>query len=52
MDVSIPLAALGGSNGWLTFKVTGTVQVSGSGFTPILDVMPDVGLPAGATTPP
>ena len=46
MDASVPLSALGGSNGRLNFKVTMAEQIGPNAFTGVLDYMPDVGLPA------
>jgi hypothetical protein len=45
MEVTIPLSTLGIENGRLSFKVVCSSRISASGFTNILDVLPDVGLP-------
>jgi hypothetical protein len=50
MDVTVPLSAIGSDDGLLNFKVVSVVQIAPNGFTGILDVMPNVGLPAGSTS--
>lgn len=49
IDAIVPLSVLG-SNGQLNFVVMASSQVSARGFTTVLDVMPNVGLPPGTTT--
>ncbi len=51
MDAVVPLALLGGDDGWLNFKVTISEEISASSATGILDTIPDVGLPAGTVPP-
>lgn len=47
LDVTIPLAELGGDEGRMNFKVTvqSLLDLEGTGFTGIVDYMADVGLP-------
>jgi hypothetical protein len=48
MDATVPLSLLGNSDGRLNFKVVISEQISNStGFTGVLDYMPNVGLPPG-----
>jgi hypothetical protein len=49
MDVTIPRSAFDADDGLLRFKVVSTIQLSASGFTSILDVMPNIGLAAAST---
>jgi hypothetical protein len=50
MDATVPLSLLGGDDGLLAFKVTISEKISGSsGFTGVLDYMPDVGTDPGQT---
>ena len=45
MEVTIPLSTLGVDCGGINFKVVCSSRISASGFTSILDVLPNVGLP-------
>ena len=47
MDVSFPLALLGGDDGRLNFKVLSYRELGGGAFTGVLDRMTDVGQPPG-----
>ena len=47
MNATVPLSLLGGSDGRLNFKVVISEQISPTGFTGVLDYMPNVGLPPG-----
>jgi len=47
MNATVPLSLLGGSDGRVNFKVVISEQISPTGFTGVLDYMPNVGLPAG-----
>lgn len=49
-DVAIPLSALG-DDGLLNFKVLDYVQLSSSSTTVVLDTLPNVGVPAGTSSP-
>ncbi len=50
MDATVPLSLLGSDDGAMAFKVAISEQISGStGFTGVLDYMPDLGLAAGST---
>lgn len=47
MNATVPLSVLGNDDGRVNFKVAISEQVSESGFTGVLDYMPDLGLAAG-----
>ena len=47
-DVTVPLSSLG-DDGLLNFKVLAAGRFAGGGTTGVLDVMPNVGLPAATT---
>lgn len=47
MDATVPLSLLGNDDGRVNFKVVISEQISPTGFTGVLDYMPNVGLPAG-----
>ena len=51
MRTTIPLSALGNDNGLLNFKAISSDLIPTGGTTSILDVLPNVGLPAVSTGP-
>jgi hypothetical protein len=52
VDVTIPLSAIGNDDGLLRVKLVSSVALPGGGGSAILDVLPNVGLPAIVTVPP
>ncbi len=44
IDATIPLSAIGGGDGLLNFKVISFVQLNSGFSSPVLDVLPDIGL--------
>ncbi|HLQ22073.1 MAG TPA: Ig domain-containing protein, partial [Gemmatimonadales bacterium] len=46
-QVTVPLSMLGNDDGRVNFKVTSSMQISPTGFTGVLDVLPDVGSAPG-----